>query len=91
MEVVEEPVRRGRHELSTAYVVAQNAIRSAQQGDVVLEPRTRIAGATPWIGVDGESGRKRKGALLEPLDAQELVSQRLLGRTGVTSSSQPRN
>ena len=86
MEVVEEPIRRGRYELPTAYVVAQRAIRGAQHGDVVLEPRTRIAGATPRIGVDGEPGRKRKCALLEPLDAQDLVSKRLLGRTGVTLS-----
>ena len=74
VEVIEEPVRCGHHELSLPDVVRQSAIRGAQHADVVLESRKRISGAAARVGIDGESGRERERTLLEPLDAQELVA-----------------
>ena len=88
MEVVEQPVRRGRDELSGAHVVGQRAIGAAQHADVVLESRKRVARAASWIGIDGQAGGERQRTLLEPLDAQELVAQRLLGR-GRLSTPKP--
>jgi len=32
------------------------------------------------VGIDGQAGRERERALFEPLDAQELVAQRLVRR-----------
>ena len=67
----------GADELPGAHVVGQRAVGGAQHADVVLEAREGVAGAVARIGIDGEAGGERQRALLEPLDAQELVAERL--------------
>ena len=89
VEVIEEPVRRRHHELAGADVVGERAIGRAQHADVVVESRKRVFRAAAWIGIDRQAGGQRQRAVFEPLDAEELVAQRLLGR-GRTGPSPPR-
>jgi hypothetical protein len=85
MEVIEEPVG-GEHDVaSVADIVGQRAIRAPQHADVVLEARIRVPCPPARVGIDGESSRQGERTLLEPLDAQELVAQRLLGRRCATA------
>jgi hypothetical protein len=87
MKIVEEPVS-GRHdELTGPYVVGQGAVCTAQHTDVILEAWKRVAGALAWIGVDGQAGGEAQRALFEPLDTQQFVAQRLLGRRRLTALS----
>ena len=89
VEVVEEPVC-GRHdELAGADVFGERTIGRAKQPDVVIESRKRVCGTPARIGIDGEAGRQRQRTVFEPLDAQELVAQRLLRRRQ-TRPSPPR-
>ena len=89
VEVVEEPVCGRHHELAGADVFGERAIGRAQLPDVVVESRKRVPGAPARIGIDGEARRQRERTVLEPLDAEELVAQRLLRRRQ-TRPSPPR-
>jgi hypothetical protein len=82
MEIVEQPVARRPHEPPGADVVGERAIRASQHPHVVVEARERVARPMPRIRIDGEARRQRQRALFEPLDAEELVAQRLVGRRG---------
>ena len=82
--VVEQPLRRGRDELPLVHVLGHREVRLAQDARVVGEARKDVAGAPPQLGIDDQARRQRLGPLLEPLDAQQLVAQRLLGRIRVT-------
>ena len=62
-------------------VVGQRAVGRAQHAGVVVEAREDAARARRGLGIDGEAGRERQRPLLEPLDAQQLVAQRLLELT----------
>ena len=70
----------GGTKLLRPHIVRQRAVGGAQHPHVVLEPRKRVAGAAARIGIDGQTGGERERTFLEPLDAQELVAQRLLSR-----------
>ena len=79
MKVVEEPVGRRHDELAGANIVGERPVGGAEHADVVLEAREGVAGTTARIGIDREAGGQRERPLLEPLDAEQLVAQRLLG------------
>jgi len=80
VEVVEEPIG-GEHDVAAvAHIVGERAIRCPEDADVVVEARIGVACPPAWIGIDGESSGQGEGTLLEPLNAQELVAQRLFGR-----------
>ena len=79
MEVVEQPLRRGRNKLSGPHIVRQGAIGAAQDANVVLESRKNVPRAPARVGIDREAGGERQRSLFEPFDAQELVAQRLFG------------
>ena len=76
--VVEEPLRRGGDELAAVHVAGERAVRLAQHADVVVEAREDAPRRAPRR-VHREPGRERAGALVEPLDAEQLVAERLLG------------
>jgi hypothetical protein len=78
VEVVEEPLGRGRHELAPVHVAGERAVRLAQAADVVLEAREH-APRRPSRRVHREPGRERARPLVEALHAEELVPERLLG------------
>ena len=72
--VVEDPLRRRGDELAAVDIAGQRAVRLLEQPRVVLEPRVGTARRAPWVGIHGEARRQRLGALLERLDAQQLVA-----------------
>jgi hypothetical protein len=76
MEVVEQPFRGGGHELALVDVLAESAVRRAQRARVVVEARINAAGAPARRGVDREPRRQRQRALVETLDAEQLVAKR---------------
>jgi hypothetical protein len=51
----------------------------AQDARVVVEAREDAPGRTPGVGVDREPGGEGLGPLFQPLDAEQLVAQGLLG------------
>jgi hypothetical protein len=59
-------------------VVGQGAVRRVEQPGVVVEPPVGAVTATARIGIEREPPGQRLGALLELLDAGELVAQRPL-------------
>jgi len=59
-------------------VVRQGAVRRVEQPRVVVQPPIRAVAAAAQVGIEREPPRQRLGALLELLDAGELVAQRLL-------------
>ena len=79
VEVVEQPFRRRRDELSGPDVVGQRAVRSAQDSHVVVEAGKDVLRAPSPVGIDREARGERQRAFLEPFDAQELVAQRFFG------------
>ena len=78
VEVVEQPFRRGGDRLSRPHILGQRAIRDAQHAGVVVEPGKDVPGTPARARVDGEAGGERQRTLFEPLDAEQLVSKRLL-------------
>ncbi len=89
MEVVEQPFRRGRDELSGPDIVRQGAVRVPQHTGVVVEARKDVLGAAPRARVDGEAGGEGERALFEPLDAEQLVAKRLLSQSRVGAPARP--
>ncbi len=89
--VVEEPLPCGRDELALMDVVRQGAIGVAQDAGVVVEPRKHAARGAARARVHGEPRRERVRPLLQALDAQELVAERLLGggRAAVPAVEEP--
>ncbi len=75
--VVEEPLRRGGDELAAVHVAGERAVRLAQHADVVVEAR-EDAPRRASRRVHREAGRERAGPLVEALDAEQLVPERLL-------------
>jgi len=59
-------------------VPGQRAVRLLETASVPVESRIALARRAPGVGVDGEARRQRLGALLEQLDAQQLVAERLV-------------
>jgi hypothetical protein len=59
-------------------VVGQRAVRRVEQPGVVVEPPEGAVAAAARIGIERETPGQRLGALLELLDAGELVAQRSL-------------
>jgi hypothetical protein len=82
MEVVEDPFLRGSHELAAVHVLGHGEVRLAQDAGVVLEARQDVARGASGARVESEPGGEGARALLQTLDAQELVAQRPLGRRG---------
>ena len=81
MEIVEKPLRGGRDEFAPMDVVGERTIGVAQEPRVLVEAREHAArGAARRI--DGEARGERAGALLQELDAQQLVAEgfRRIGR-----------
>ncbi len=78
VEVVEDPLRGSGDELAAMDVVRQRAIGLVEQPGVVVEPPVGAIAAAAGIGIEGKPRRQRLGALLELLDAGELVAQGLL-------------
>ncbi len=80
MVVVEEPLRRGADELPAVHVLRHGEIGVAQDAGVVVEARQDVARRAPGLRVEREPGREGPRPLFQPLDAQQLVAQGLLGR-----------
>jgi hypothetical protein len=59
-------------------VPREGVVRLLEQARVLFEPRLAVARRAPWLGIDGEARRQRLGALLEQLDAQQLVAEGLV-------------
>ena len=76
--VVEQPLRRRGDELPAVHVLGHAEVRLAQHARVVVEARKQVARVAARRGVDRQAGRERLGPLLEPLDAEQLVSEGLL-------------
>ncbi len=75
IEVVEDPLRRGSDELAAMDVTRQRAIGLVEQPGVVVQPPVGAISPAAGVGIEGEPRRQRLGALLELLDAGELVAQ----------------
>src|SRR5690349_8426 len=78
MKVVEEPFRRRCHRLSAAHVVGQQPVGLVQHAAVVLEARKDFS-RTPPSRIDAKACSERVSTLFEPLDAEQLVTQRPRG------------
>jgi hypothetical protein len=59
-------------------VVGQGAVRRVEQPGIVVEPPVGAVTAAARVGIEREAPGERLGALLELLDAGELVAQRPL-------------
>jgi hypothetical protein len=90
VKIVEEPFGRRRQKALRLDVLRERAVRAAQHPDVVLEAGKGIAGPPVRSRIDRKAGREGKRALLESLDAQELVAQRLVGLPRLTPPGQQR-
>ena len=77
--VVEQPLRRRCDELSLVHVLGHREVGRAQHARVVCEAWEHVPRVAARRGVHGEARRQGLGPLLEPLDAQELVPEGLLG------------
>ena len=78
MEVVEEPLRRGGDELASVHVLGHDEVGSTQDAGVVVETGQDVPRGPPRVRVEREAGRESPRPLLQPLDAQQLVAQRLV-------------
>ena len=83
--VVEQPLRGRRDELPLVHALGHAEVRLAQDAGVVVEAREGVACIPSRRGIDDEAGGQRLRPLLEPLDAQELVAEGLLGGGDATS------
>jgi hypothetical protein len=74
------------------HVRRQRAIGLRQQALVVVQPRVGALGGTAGRGVEGETAGERLGALLEQLDAGDLVAERPveLGRAAADEEANER-
>jgi hypothetical protein len=59
------------------HVLGKRAVRGAQRAGVVVEARKDAARATTPRAVDGEPRGERQRALIQTLDAEQLVAERL--------------
>lgn len=66
MEIVEEPLGRGRDEGAFPDILGEVAIRRLERVRVIAQPGVDAARVT-LFGVDGEVRRQGKRSLLEPL------------------------
>jgi hypothetical protein len=57
------------------HVAGQGTVGLPQDLGVVVEAGKDAPGLAP-VGIHGESGRERAGALIQPLDAEQLVPER---------------
>ncbi len=73
--VVEDPLAGGSDELAPVHVGGQRAVGLPEDQGVVVEAGEDAAGHAPRR-VHREPGGQRAGALLEPLDAEQLVPER---------------
>src|SRR5437870_4422805 len=81
MKVVEQPFCRGSDELSGPDIVGQGSIRVPQHAGVLVEPAEDVTATAPRARVESEARREDQGTLFQPLDAQQLVAKRFLGRS----------
>ena len=79
VEIVQQPLRRGRHDLAAVDVVGHDPVGLAQDPRVVFESGEEPAGAPAGIAGDCKTGGECLGALFEPLDVQDFAVQRLFG------------
>ena len=80
VEVVENPLRGGRDELAAVDVAGERAIGGRERACIVLESRPAAPRRTAGRGIDGEARGERLGALLEELDAEQLLAERRFRR-----------
>ena len=73
--VVEEPLARRGDELSLVHVGGEGTVGLPQDLGVVVEAGKDAPGLAP-VGIHREAGGERAGALLQPLDAEQLVPER---------------
>ncbi len=76
VEVVEQPLGRGRHGLAAVHVVAEQAVRLAQRAGVVGD--AAVVGAAAGARSRGDLDLRGQVArvVLEPLDVQQLGAKR---------------
>src|SRR5208282_5300031 len=78
MEVVQEPFGRGRDELSSMDRLRERLVSPGQHPGVVLEAGKEISRPAPGPGINRETGGQCPSTLVQPLDAQQLVTKRPL-------------
>ena len=83
VKVVEQPFRRGRDEQTVVHVGRERAVGRSQRGGVLLEPREDASRPCAAARIDREARREGQCALLEPLDPEQLVAERLYRQRGV--------
>ena len=76
MEVVEQPLRRGCNGLTAPNVFGEDPVGLMQYVGVVFEAGEDLARSSP-LGIGAKAPAERSGAFFEPLDAEQLVTQRL--------------
>jgi hypothetical protein len=73
VEVVQQPLGRGRDELPAMNVVGQRGVGRPQDVGVVAQTG-KEAFRSPGRGRNRESGRERPGPFFKALDAQQFVA-----------------
>ena len=75
VEIVEKPLGGGRNRLAASHVAGQDVIRVAERARVLGESAQQRWGTAPRVSRECEPRGQRPGALLQPLDAEELTVQ----------------
>jgi hypothetical protein len=75
MEVVEDPLRRGRYELGPVNIGGQAPVGVMERGRVVVDPGEERADSAPGTAGQRETCGQRPGALLEAFDAQQFGAE----------------
>ena len=76
MEIVEEPLRRGRDERAFADVAGERAIGGVEDARVVAQPRIDAARVAA-LRIDRVMRREGERPLIEPLGAERFVAEGL--------------
>jgi hypothetical protein len=75
VEVVEQPFRRRRNELTAVDVVGEDAVGVAEYAGVVVETGEERARLAAGVTGERESGSERPGAFFQAFDAEELGAE----------------
>jgi hypothetical protein len=75
MEVVEQPLGRGRDRLAMSHVSREDPIRMTEQARVVGQAAQQAGCGAPRVAREGEAGGQRTRTLFQAIDAEELTVQ----------------
>jgi len=75
VEVVEQPIGRGRDRLATPHVAGEDAIRVTEYARVIRQAAQEPGWATSRVSRQREFSGQRPGAFFEALDTKEFAVQ----------------